>query len=293
MALAEDIADGLHQWETPLGITSVSEAKVRADIVACIAAETEADVAKNNRQTAADALQAADDAASAFILAAKGVLVSFLGPRWSSAWAPTGFPDDSTAVPQTQEKRFKLCARLNEYFTANPTREFPANHVTAAKALEHHEAVSDGRTALGQKTVLQGQKLKARDAAYHVLAGHLRTLIMDLANFLADDDDRWHAFGLNAPADPDTPEPVSDLTLEAGLPGEIVASWPRAPRATRYRPFVQRVGVDEAFVARDAVHDLTVTLDAFTTGQTVKVYIIAANDDGQAPAGPTKEILIP
>jgi len=56
---------------------------------------------------------------------------------------------------------------------------------------------------------------------------------------------------------------------------------------------VQVVGVDTDFVARDAVHDLTVNLTGFTTGQTVKVQIVAANDAGEALPSPTQQIVAP
>ena len=56
---------------------------------------------------------------------------------------------------------------------------------------------------------------------------------------------------------------------------------------------MQIVGVDPDFVAREAVHDLSVNLNTFTTGQTVKVYIVAANDEGEAPASPTAQIVVP
>ena len=95
------------------------------------------------------------------------------------------------------------------------------------------------------------------------------------------------------PSDPNAPESVASVTLTPGAVGKIVADWPRAVRATRYRPFVQVVGVDTDFVARDAVHDLTVNLTGFTTGQTVKVYIVAANDAGEALPSPTQQIIAP
>ena len=143
------------------------------------------------------------------------------------------------------------------------------------------------------KEELQTAARQARDAALKNLRKRVRGLIGELDTLLEDDDARWHAFGLSMPSDPDTPMPVEELALVAGTPGVIVASWPRAVRATRYRPFVQIVGVDTDFVARDAVHDLTVNLTGFTTGQTVKVNIVAANDAGEAQPGPTEQIVVP
>ncbi|MBI5683471.1 MAG: hypothetical protein HZC54_00190 [Verrucomicrobia bacterium] len=291
LAMAEDIADGLHQLEGALGITG--EAKMRAVIAACRGGDNNLRLAKDARQTASDELVATDEAAAAFLSATKNVLAGFLGNRWSPKWEPTGFPDESTAVPLNQEKRMNLCASLKTYFTANAAKEVAALNVTAAKAEEHYTALSDGRDELAEKVTDMNTKDKARAAAYRALRKRMRSSISELAEVLADDDERWHRFGLNAPADPNSPEPVASLTLTAGLPGKIVATWPRAARATRYRPYVQIVGVDEEFKARDAVHDLTVTLDSFTTGQTVKVYIVAANDDGEAPEGPTQQIVVP
>ena len=39
---------------------------------------------------------------------------------------PTGFPDQSTGVPRTQEKRMNLCAALKIYFTNVPGHEVAA-----------------------------------------------------------------------------------------------------------------------------------------------------------------------
>ena len=292
LAMGEDLADGLHILEVPLGVTGVTEAKTRAAITLCHTADKDVGDAKKARQDASTALQTVDAAAADFISVARKVLGGFLGEHWSAAWEPTGFPDQSTGVPRTQDKRLNLCRSLKEYFTANAGQEVAALGVTAAIADTNYAALSDGRELLAQKDTDQGVKLKARTAAYDALRKLLRTAVTELKRFLADDDDRWHTFNLNAPADPVTPDPVELVTLTPGTAGVIVASWERARRASRYRPFVQVVGVDEEFVARNAVPGLTVNLTGFTTGQTVKVYIVAANDDGEAPASPTAQIVV-
>ena len=290
--MASKIATGLHLLATPLGILGTNEAMVTTAITACQAAVAAAGVAKDEKQAASDALQLVDDNTIAYLGASRNVLAHFLGNRWSASWEPTGFPDMSTAVPQTQTKRLSLCAQLAVYFTANPTREVASLGVTAAQAQTFHTALKAGNDLLDQKLTALDARLKDRDAAYRALSKIVRAFISDLRKFLPDDDGRWYTFGLNAPADPVTPAEVVSLTLTNGLAHQIVAAWPRAPRATRYRPFVQIVGVDADPVARDPVHDLTVTLDSFTSGQTVKVYITAANDDGEANPSPIKQIVV-
>lgn len=293
LALAEDMADGCHNHEVAIGLQHNKESDIRAAITAMRNAESAYGTAKSNRQAAMDALQAADDNATDFLGKARKVLMTFLGNFWSTAWEPTGFPDMSTAVPKSQEKRMNLCASLKIYFTNVPAQEIAAMGVTAAIAETNFQALSDGRDAHSMKVELQTAAKQARDTALANLRKRVRDLINELGTLLADDDARWHAFGLSMPSDPDTPEPVESLTLVAGTPGIIVASWSRAVRATRYRPFVQIVGVDADYVAREPVHDLTVNLNGFTTGQTVRVKIVAANDAGEAQPGPTEEIIAP
>ena len=48
-------------------------------------------------------------------------------------------------------------------------------------------------------------------------------MVTELDTLLADDDPRWHEFGLSMPSDPDTPEAVESLTLTPNMAGKVVA----------------------------------------------------------------------
>jgi hypothetical protein len=293
LSLAEDMADGLQTHQVAIGIAQNTETVVRAAITSLRTTEADAGMAKDQRQAAADAVEAADAAAYEFIGKARGVLAQFLGNRWNAAWEPTGFPDQSTAVPRTQEKRLNLCASLKIYFTSVPAHAVPALGVTAALADAAFTALSDARDALAQKTADQTTKLQLRDVAERNLRKRVRGCIEELYTLLADADGRWHAFGLNMPADPDTPEAVASLTLTANMAGKVVVAWPRARRATRYRIFTKVLTVDPEFVNVETVHDLEFMLTGLPSGQTLQVYVVAANDAGEAPASPTEQIVIP
>lgn len=293
LALAEDIADGCHRLEAEVGLQHNTEAVIRADITGLRNAEAVFGRAKADRQKARVSVQTADAAAVQFLGNSRRVLVSFLGNDWSAAWEPTGFPDRSTKVPRTRDKRLNLCAALQIHFTNVPAHEVAALGVTAALAGTRFQALSDGRDAFGLKSEAQAVAKQARQAAYHRLRKRLHDFINELDTLIAADDPRWEAFGLNRPAAPTVPDRVKDVTLTPGLPGQLLSQWPRAMRAKRYRPFVQVVGVDAKPVARDAVHDVTTTLTGFAPGQTVQVFIVAANDTGEAPASPTKQLVLP
>jgi hypothetical protein len=293
LALCEDMADGCHNHEVAIGLNNNKEAGVRADILGLRNAEAAFGTAKDARQDAMNALLVADEAAAEFLGKARKVLQSFLGNFWSAQWEPTGFPDQSTRVPTTQEKRMNLCASLKIYFTNVPAHEVAALGVTAALADAQFTAVSNGRDLLGMKEQAQTTAKVARDAALRTLRLRARNLIAELNQFLADDDPRWHAFGLNMPSDPDVPEAVASLALAANMAGKVVVTWPRARRATRYRIFAKVLTVDPDFVNVETVHDLESMLTGLPSGQTMQVYLIAANDAGEAPASPTEEIVIP
>lgn len=293
LALAEDMADGLQTHGATIGVAQNTEAIMRAAITAARNADAAAGTAKDARQNASDAVNVADAAASDFIGKARGVLAQFLGNRWSAAWEPTGFPDQSTAVPRTQDKRLNLCASLQIYLTSVPAHEIAALGVTAALAGARFTALSDARDALAQATADQTTALEARDTAEANLRKRARGLVNELETLLGPADARWHAFGLSRPADPDTPEPVTAVTLTAGAPGTVVASWPRAPRATRYRVYQQIVGVDPEFENRDTIREEELLLTNLPSGQTVKVYVVSANDAGEAGDSPEAQRVIP
>ncbi len=73
----------------------------------------------------------------------------------------------------------------------------------------------------------------------------------------------------------------------------MLAHWSSAARATRYRVYKQVDGVDAIPVNITTVNASDATLTGQPSGKTLKVYIIAANDAGQAAPGDTVSIVVP
>ncbi|MCX6898607.1 MAG: hypothetical protein NT105_07905 [Verrucomicrobia bacterium] len=291
-AEAIGLAGGLKEFGTALGITLTNEKEMRAAADRLVTTESEAGKAKLAFREAARAVQRADADAAKFLAAARAVLTIFLGKRWSAHWEPTGFPDQSTKVPRTQNKRRELCASLQLYFASQPAHEITAAGVTAAEADARHKALQAAHAVLGRTTTALGQSLKARDDAKQKLRRLVYAVKDHLKMYLPADDPRWNSFHLNHPATRTRPDPVGVVTLTQSGPGALRASWRRARRATRYRPLVQVVGVDTEPIPRNTVHDLFATLDGFTAGQTVRVQIIAANEAGEAKPSEAAEMVI-
>jgi len=279
---AEDMSDGLHRHETPLGVKQNTEAVIRAALAAARAAESEFGIARDAKSDANEALRVTDSNAREFIGVARSLLVPRLGAQWSAAWLPTGFPNQSTTVPKLQSERLDLCAALKTYFTNNPTLEVTSVSitVTAALAQARFDAVSGARDVFQNATTISGQKKAARDAAVNILKLRMRALIEELVPLMPADDPRWHGFGLNKPSETDAPDAPAALTLTPGAATKLLADWADARRAVRYHVYVQIIGVDAEPRRVDTVNDSDATLPGLPSGSTVAVSVTALNADG-------------
>lgn len=291
-ALGDDMCDGAHTHEVAIGLKQNTEAVVRPALDAARAAEAAFGAAQVARKAANTTLTAADAAARVFLLNAKKRLSKFFGELYSTEWGAAGWPNNSTGVPSTQDARFNLVNSLVIYLTANPAHASVDMEVTTAVATSTYTSLSNARTALDQKVTEAGQAKAARDAAELNLRKRLTGMITELETLIADDDPRWHAFGLNSPADPESPETPTFTTAHPGGPGVALVDWDDALRASRYRVWIQIVGTDNDFHAVQTVQDSDATLSGLPTGATVKIRVTSGNDAGESQPGPEASVVI-
>jgi hypothetical protein len=293
--LGEDMADGCDNHEVTVKLKQNLGVDVRADLAAAILAQGIYKDALSAKTDFSTAVTVADSNGKAFIGSARRVLVANLGEGWSQAWVATGFPNQSTAVPSSQGQRQSLLNSLNIFFTKNPDMEVSTTKITVTAALAGtlFTAFSGARTAAMDGNQDAGTKKIARDAAVQTLRDRLTGLINELGQLLDPTDPMWLAFGLNEPGAVNLPDAADGLTLTAGPAGTVQAHWSDASRATRYRVFKQVVGVDPIPVNIVTVNDADATLTAQPSGQQLKVYIVAANDAGQAAPGDAVTITVP
>jgi hypothetical protein len=291
-ALADRLADGDHQHEVALGVKLNVEAAIRADIAAVSNAETDVGVKKLALSDAYAALQVADDAGFATLTDCKLRLAQKYGQRWSPSWEPTGFPDQSTAVPTTMGPRFTLLDALKNYFTLKPADESVDMGATAAVCLARWTAISDANHVVANAESAQTTAFATRTAAIDALRKRVRGLIRELGQLMSETDPRWEDFGLNIPASPTAPEGVASVTAHALGNGRLDVTFPYATRATRFRVEVFITGVDTEWHPGKTIKDLEVNLPGFTAGQVVKVRVISANDGGDAPPSPETQVTV-
>ena len=291
-ALGEDMCDGLTQHETPLQVKQNTESVLRPALAAARAAETTYGNCKVIKKNANLAVTAADAAGKTFITNARKRLSKFFGEAASTEWESAGWPPGTTAVPRTQDERFDLLASLKAYFTGHAAHESADMEVTAALADAAHTTISNARATLGQKITESGQAKAARDNAEANLRKRMTGLIDELTILLAADDPLWHAFGLNRPADEETPEAPSFTTALAGPNHSLLVDWDDSLRATRWRVWIKIIGVDTDFHAVLTVTESDATIPNLTAGTTVEVRVTSVNDAGESAPGPVASVVV-
>lgn len=291
-ALGEDMADGLHQHETALEVKQNLEAVIRAALTAARSAETTYGECKVLKKTANAAVTTADAAAKVFITNARKRLSKFFGEAASTEWESAGWAPGTTAIPSTQDGRFDLLASLKAYFTNHAAHESDDMEVTAALADAAHTAVSNARATLGQKITESGQAKVARDNAEKNLRLRMNGLIDELTILLGPEDPLWHAFGLNRPADEETPEAPTFTTALPGPNHSLLVDWDDSLRAARWRVWIKVIGVDTDFHAVLTVTESDATVPNLTPGATVEVRVTSLNDAGESAPGPVANAVV-
>ena len=294
-ALADRMADGCHTHEVAIGIKQNTEAVMRAASLAMKNTQLDVGAAKAGVGTMSDALKTADDAIIVTLTNCRLRLVNQLGQFWGPAWEATGFPDQSTAVPDKQDKRLSLLDSLATYFTNNPARESADLGATAALCTTAFTLLSDAREDLGNAKTNLGTKFNLRDAALKSLRKRIRGLIEELGTLIADDDERWEDFGLTIPANPSAPEGIESLTVEAAGNGKVHAEWSYATRMTGTRLMTKRTTgatIDPEFISAGTAEGLEKTLTGFVAGVTVQVKAIPYNDGGDGPESPVAQVTV-
>jgi hypothetical protein len=295
-ALTEDAADGAKDHGAAIGLKQNTETDIRADLAAARGAEEIYGKAKTAKDTFSTNLRIADSNARSFIKSCSAYFSETISEDWSAAWSSTGFPNQSTAVPPSQDERFSLMGSLITYFTDNPNMEVntPKLVLTAVKAKALNTALIAARKAVNDGNTDAGTKRDARDAAVEDLKTRLRGLIAELSQLLDDNSPVWDAFGLNEPGASGTPDVPEALVLTpGGAAGTFHADWAHARNAARYHVWVFIVGVDTAYRNVATVTDTDATLTGLPSGKTAKIQITAVNDAGESAPSAEVSAVVP
>ena len=305
----EDAADGAHTYGAAVGLTHNDETHIRADLNALIGTpagpggvppavpglKTLWNRSQANKTAKTAALRIACSNARLFARTCLRTLMPVLGESWNSQWNTAGFTGGSLAVP---DNPLTLLLQLRDYYGLNPARETTVQGVacTAAACETSAKTITDAETASNQRNTDSGTAYGNFQNGITAGRARLIGLRTELEQLLADDDDRWYAFGFEKPSDPHTPATPANLTAVAGAPGSktVISDWDNARRADNYR-LTATLKSDGSTVADEITADsqFSLTLAALAAGTVVVLTVTARNTAGESPASGPVEIAVP
>lgn len=216
ITFASDVHLGLERLGTGLGAMDSAEQLTTA----MAAAETAERAFQESRSLPVAVLNPAQDKADRegdrFIQTAKNVMRNEWGGAWSANWASLGFVNGSLKTPSKMAEREAMLQRMGAFFTAHPDQEVADLEVTADRANELYDALKMARSAKAGYRSAHRTKRVERNAAVKALKKALRWVINDLRMKLAEDDSRWHEFGLVGQR---SAEPQPAAGAEGAAPG--------------------------------------------------------------------------
>ena len=297
LAVSEKLANGCRALEAEVGIKQNTEAKIREAIQTAVAARSAVTEARSLLSKKRTALRKADKDGKKVIQHSRLRLTQIFGTKFSADWEAAGFPDQSSAVPESHGKRLALLGSLGKYFRQHPAKESADMSATAVICQSTHDTLAEARAAMTQAKSTLRTAVLDKGKAVKALRRRMRGLIAELRVLLSDNDPRWHKFGLKLPVRIARPEAVKQVNCTTQGKGKIVVEWAQAPRAARYRIQVRKADVEGAeFADMQTVHDPSllpnITLSGFTPGETIELQIITANDAADARPSPIVRLTV-
>ena len=238
-----------------------------------------------------NALIAGRSTAVLYLEKARASLKPFLGERWTTAWAQTGFTRNTLQVPRTNTSDVLALVRaMQSYLTANGAQQHASAGITAVAAGSLVSTLEAGVTALKDAKQDQRTKRDSRNSTHQTLTEYLRDSRKEVESVLDEDDSRWLDFIDQVPGELRAPEAVSALVAEPGLPGHVRLSFIDSLRAEAYGVYVSH-GAGQPFVHVLTIHDTVADL-ILTPGANVRIRVKASNAAGQSAFSPIAEVTL-
>lgn len=213
------------------------------------------------------------------------------GNRHDHRWEELGYNRGTTMVPESQAGRMGLLGRVELFLAAHPEEELEVLGVTSAICHAAREAMSDAKSAVNHHKALLRAAVQQKNKAVRKLRLGWRGLINELNVLMEPADPRWQRFRLKPPARVTAPKPVKRVSLSLVGEGDVLATWPPAVRATRYRIKARAAG-EEEFQPVATVHDTDALLRDIPPDTEIEVVVIAANSADEAAPSPVATIRI-
>jgi hypothetical protein len=291
-ALGDDMSDGLNDYEASVGLKQNVKGDFDVDLNAAKAAELDLPKKENLENDALSARNVVNSNAKGFLFMAKRQLTDDFGTKPNDSWKTVGFAQGSTEVPADIPGRIKILDGAADYLKDNPGKEIATKNFTQAQARALSKALSDARGALNTAV---GNRAKARTllvTTVKTLRKRMSGLVEEIGQRLADDADEWYYFGLVPPAGAQTPGIPDAVNGHKVSATAALFAWAHAPRADKYWPFKQVIGVDAAPVVLKLTSENEILLEELSATATVKFSVESHNAAGDSTASEVVEVIL-
>ena len=254
--------------------------------------ELEFQISRSVTLAASNSLQAARATAVLFVEKTRTNLKTYLGERWSTAWAQAGFPNRTLRVPKSSTAGVLSLARaLQNYLASNAGQQNALAGVTVTTAGAQVTALENAEKILDNAKRNQRTKRDGRDSTHDGLSVVLANSRSEVESVLDEKDPRWMDFIEKAPGELRAPEAVSAIVAEQGMPGHVRLSFLPSVRAEAYGVYVSTDG-GATYPHFETIHDTVADL-VLTPGAHVKIRVKASNAAGQSAFSPVAEVTVP
>ena len=290
-AVVDKWAAGVQANGTGLNLVHYPASGLLSDLGNGRQTELSFQASRSSTLAASNNVKTARESALAYVGKAKTNLKTYLGERWSTAWAQAGFANNSIRIPTSTAGVLAVARALQTYFTNHGSHQNPTANITAQGAGVVVTALGNADTALTNAKFDQRTKRDARDTSYATMMKNHRASRMEVESVLPQNDPRWVQFINAVPADLRSPEAVSVIEARPGLPGHVSLHFLDSLRAERYA-IEAAVGPDGVFALVTTVADTVADLE-FPPGSAVRLRVKARNGAGESGFSPAVEVLVP
>jgi len=290
-----DAADGATQLGATIGLKQNTAVLITADTDALSDAGDQYNTADTAVRDANTMLRLAVSNSRGFLMLGRDLLKPVLGAKASTAWAETGFSNQSLAVPSADDQLQPMLDKMNSYLTANPARENAPANFTAAQAGILYTAIKDARSGVNGVTAKEDARKTAkaaRDLTEAALRRRLTGLLGELGQLLDPMSPHWVTFGFNRPGAEEKPDPVKTLTATALGGGRVKCDYSAAIRTAHYQICQVTDPAAGTFEILDDATGTTYLLENQTVGATLALKVRGTNDGGDGKFSPTVQVTV-
>ena len=282
-------------WACTIGLKQNTDTLITADTDALSDAGDQYNVADTAVRTANTTMRLGVSNARGFLMTGRDLLKPVLGAKASTAWAETGFTNQSLAVPNADDQLQAMLDKMNSYLTANPTRENAPANFTAARAGILYTALKDSRSGATGVTAKEDARKTAkatRDQSEAALRRRLNGLLGELGQLLDPMSPHWVTFGFHRPGAEAAPDAVKTLTATPLGSGRVKLDYTGGARAAHFQICQVTDPVAGTFEILDDATGITYLLENQTVGATLSLQVRGTNDGGDGKFSPTVQVVV-